>query len=420
MLENFKINASEIDKIKAFTNEEKIFRLKNLNCFNDTGFPNKKIEDWKFTDLKNIVSKNFSKLDFKLKKKFEPKIDFLKSFDHNYIVVVNGELSSSNFEFEQKGKVIVKNFINENFPDKQEHNPLICLNHALSDKGYFLEVEDNYKFKKILVIYNLYTSDLDENILNNKNKIQVGKNSELHTFEFTINKSKKNFFNNIHENVILKDSAIFKNISIQNEKSQGYFHKFSKNKLSTRSNYSSFIFPSGFKFNKLDLEFDLEGEYSECNLQAASFLDHNDHQEIKTKINHLAPNCKSYQRVKNVLDSESKGIYQGKVFVKDVAQKTDAYQLSKAILLSDNSEFDSKPELEIYADDVKCSHGSTSGSIDEDSIYYLMTRGLSRKESIKLLVNGFLNEVIDSIKSNSLKNFIHKKLEEQLYEPKKH
>ena len=149
-------------------------------------------------------------------------------------------------------------------------------------------------------------------------------------------------------------------------------------------------------------------------------MNHNDHQEIKTKINHLAPNCKSYQRVKNVLDAESKGVYQGKVFVKDIAQKTDAYQLSKAILLSDSSEFDSKPELEIYADDVKCSHGSTSGNIDEDSIYYLMTRGLSRKESIKLLVNGFLNEVIDSIKSNSLKNFIHKKLEDQLYEPKKH
>jgi len=420
MLENFKIDASEIDKIKIFTSEEKNFRLKNLSYFNDTGFPNKKIEDWKFTDLKNIVSKNFNKLDFKSKKKTEPKIDFLKSFDHNYLVVVNGELSSSNFEFEQEDKITVKNFINENFSGKKEHNPLICLNHALSDKGYFLKVADNYKFKKILVIYNLYTSDLDENILNNKNKIQVGKNSELHTFEFVINKSKKNFFNNVYENIILEDSAIFKSISIQNERSQGYFHKFSKNKLSSRSNFSSFIFPSGFKFNKLDLEFDLEGEHSECNVQAASFLSHNDHQEIKTKINHLAPNCKSYQKVKNVLDSESKGIYQGKVFVKDIAQKTDAYQLSKAILLSDNSEFDSKPELEIYADDVKCSHGSTSGNIDEDSIYYLMTRGLNRKESIKLLVNGFLNEVIDSIKSNSLKDFIQEKLEDQLYEPKKH
>ena len=88
---------------------------------------------------------------------------------------------------------------------------------------------------------------------------------------------------------------------------------------------------------------------------------------------------------KSFRSSDGKGIYQGKIFVKDIAQKTDAYQLSKAILLSDKSEFDSKPELEIYADDVKCSHGSTSGSIDENSIYYLMTRGLNREESIKLI-----------------------------------
>ena len=188
----------------------------------------------------------------------------------------------------------------------------------------------------------------------------------------------------------------------------------------SKSNFSSFIFPSGLKFNKLDLEFDLEGERSECSLQAASFLDQDDHQEIKTKINHFAPNCNSYQRVKNVLNSQSKGVYQGKIFVKDIAQKTDAYQLSKAILLSENSEFDAKPELEIYADDVKCSHGSTSGSLEEDSIYYLMTRGLSRQESVKLLVNGFLNEVTDAIKSTSLKKFILAKLKEQVYEHKKH
>ena len=97
-----------------------------------------------------------------------------------------------------------------------------------------------------------------------------------------------------------------------------------------------------------------------------------------------------------------------------MAQKTDAYQLSKAILLSEGSEFDSKPELEIYADDVKCSHGSTSGSLDKDSIHYLMTRGLSKKESTKLLINGFLNEVVDSIRSNTIKNFIKSKLDNQL------
>ena len=136
-----------------------------------------------------------------------------------------------------------------------------------------------------------------------------------------------------------------------------------------------------------------------------------EHQEIKTRINHLAPNCKSYQKIKNVLANDSVGVYQGKIFVKDIAQKTDAYQLSKAILLSERSEFDAKPELEIYADDVKCSHGSTSGNLDKDSIYYLMTRGLSQRESKRLLVNGFLNEIADSIKSNSIRNFIKTKLE---------
>ena len=132
-------------------------------------------------------------------------------------------------------------------------------------------------------------------------------------------------------------------------------------------------------------------------------------------MNHLAPSCKSYQKVKNVLSSDGKGVYQGKIYVKDIAQKTNAYQLSKALLLSDDSEFSSKPEFEIYADDVKCSHGATSGNVDEDSIYYLMTRGLSRKESVKLLIDGFLNEVVDMIKSNSIKKFVKSKLESQIH-----
>ena len=143
-------------------------------------------------------------------------------------------------------------------------------------------------------------------------------------------------------------------------------------------------------------------------------MSQNDHQEIKTRINHFSPNCKSYQKVKNVLSSDSKGVFQGKIFVKDVAQKTDAYQLSKAILLSEKSEFDSKPELEIYADDVKCSHGSTSGSIDENSVYYLMSRGLSKQEAVNLLVSGFLSEVVETIRNNTIKNFIQNRLERQL------
>ena len=131
-----------------------------------------------------------------------------------------------------------------------------------------------------------------------------------------------------------------------------------------------------------------------------------EHQEIKTRVNHLSPGCKSYQKVKNVLSNESKGVYQGKIFVKDVAQKTDAYQLSKAILLSERSEFDSKPELEIYADDVKCSHGSASGSLNENSIFYLMSRGLNYQQSKELLISGFLLDVVEKITDSEIKNLI--------------
>ena len=420
MIENFEINSKEIDKIKKISKEERDFRINNLNLFNKKGFPNKKQEDWKFSDLREIVRKNFKKLNVNKANSEVKKVSPIKDFDHNYIVVVNGKLNSSNFKFEEKNKISIKNFQNDNFLQENKDNPLICLNHALSEKGYHVEVEDNYKFKKALIIYNLFTKDLKDNILNSRNKIKIGKNSELHTIDLVINDSKYKFINNVYENIILENNAVYKSICIQNDKSEGYFHKFSKNKLSSKSKYSSFIFPSGLKFNKLDLEFNLEGKDSECIVQSASFLNKNDHQEIKTRMNHLAPSCKSYQKVKNVLSSDGQGVYQGKIYVKDIAQKTNAYQLSKALLLSDSSEFNSKPELEIYADDVKCSHGATSGSVDEDSIYYLMTRGLNRKEAVKLLIDGFLNEVVDMIKSNSVKKFVKRKLEEQIHKLDQH
>ena len=415
MIENFKINSKEIDKIKKISKQEKDFRIDNLNLFNKKGFPDKKQEDWKFSDLREIVYKNFKKLNVNKASSKVKKVNLIKDFEHNYITIVNGELKSSNFKFEEKNKIRIKNFKNDNFFQENKDNPLIYLNHALSINGYHVEIEDNYKFKKTIIIYNLFTKDLKDSILNSRNEIKVGKNSELHTIDFIVNESKYKFINNVYESIILENNAVYKNICIQNNKSEGYFHKFSKNKLSSKSKYSSFIFPSGSKFNKLDLEFNLEGKDSECILQSASFLNENDHQEIKTKMNHVAPSCKSYQKVKNVLGSDGKGVYQGKIYVKDIAQKTNAYQLSKALLLSDNSEFNSKPELEIYADDVKCSHGATSGSVDEDSIYYLMTRGLSRKESIKLLIDGFLNEVVNMIKSNSVKEFVKSKLQGQIH-----
>ena len=410
MIEKFEINSNQIDK-KSITIEEKNFREKNLEIFNSLGFPNKKLEDWKFSDFKDIINKNFDQLDTKKLTINTKKINLIKDFEHNYIVLVNGNLHSSNFDYEDKEKIKINLYKNE-LDYQISQNPLVCLNHALAESGYNLTIEKNYKFKKVLVIYNFFEKNLKNKIINNKNKITVKENSEVHLIEYTMNESK--FVNNVYENIILEKNSKLKNIYIQSKKSNGYFHKFLKNKLFYNSDYLSLIFSSGLKFNKLDIESDLIEENSKCSILSALFLDENEHQEIKTRINHLAPNCTSYQRVKKVLKSESKGVYQGKIFVKDIAQKTDAYQLSKALLLDDKAEFNSKPELEIYADDVKCSHGSSSGTIDQDSLHYLMTRGLNRNDSTKLLIKGFLNDVIEFIKSPTMKKFIESKLEKQI------
>ncbi len=415
MMENFKISLKEIDKINSINENNKNFRIKNLEFFNQKGFPSKKEEDWKFSDIREIFSKNFKKIDVNNIHPEENNFRLIKDFDHNYILLINGRLIRSDFKFEDKSKIKITGYKEENLPSEKSNNPLICLNHALSNEGYNLQVEKNYKFEKVLVIYNLFSENLSDKILNNKNKIVVNENSEIHTIEYTINKSKNKFFNNSYENIFLCENAKFKNISIQSGRSNGYFHKFLNGSLKSNSLYSSYIFSSGLKFNKHDIKIDLEGKNSDCEIKSALFLDKEDHQEIKTLINHLVPNCKSFQKIKTVLDSNAKGVYQGKIFVKDLAQKTNAYQLSKALLISENSEFDSKPELEIYADDVKCSHGSTSGNVDENSIHYLMTRGLTKKESTQLLINGFLKEIISDIKSETIKKFVENKLEFQIY-----
>ncbi len=415
MNENFKISPSEINKIKVLNQKDKNFRLENLKLFNQQGFPTRNQEDWKFSDINQIFSKNFKNLE-SLKNEIKLKsINFIKEFDHNHILMVNGKLENSEFKFEDKNKIKIKSYNDSNFSLNNEENSLINLNNALSNNGLFLEVADNYRFEKAIIIYNVFTDDLKDNLLNNKNKIILGKNSELHIVEYNINQSKNKFIYNTTENVILNENASLKTINLQANQNEGFFYKFSKGKMKSNSNYSSFIFSSGPKFNKIDAEFDLEGENCDCNIKSALFINKDKHQEIKTKINHLVPNCKSYQKIKSVVDAEGKGVYQGKIYVKDIAQKTNAYQLSKALLLSENSEFNSKPELEIYADDVKCSHGSTSGSVDENSIHYLMTRGLSKKQSVQLLVNGFLNEIIGDIKSNSVRKFIENKIEIQIH-----
>jgi Fe-S cluster assembly protein SufD len=404
----------KIENIKNLSIEEKNLRKKNLDLFYQNGFPNKKNEDWKFTDLNSILGKNFNNIINKDFTSEDKKLKIIEKFEHNFIFLIDGKLISKSFDYEDKNNIFVNSYDYKKEIKLVEKSPLTLLNNALATGGFSLEVSKNYKFKKPLVIYNYFSKHLKESIINSKNSITLNDESELTLINYTDDDSKNNFMTNTIDSVKIKKNASLKNIFINNSRCNGYFYRYIKSTLEKASSCDNYLLTTGLKFNKLDIEIDHNEENSSSSVFAALNLLGLEHQEIKTRINHYAPNCQSYQKIKNVLNDQSKGVYQGKIFVKNVAQKTDAYQLSKALILNNESEFDAKPELEIYADDVKCSHGSTSGSIDFDSIHYLKSRGIPEEEALKMLINGFLNEVLEKLKDIKLKNFLLEKLERQI------
>jgi len=404
----------KIEKIKNLSSEEKNLRKKNLDLFFQNGFPNKKNEDWKFSDLNSILGKNFNNIVNESFISEDKKLKKIEKFEHNFIYLLDGKLITNNFDYEDKNNISITeyNYKDEIKLDKQ--SSLTLLNNALATGGFTLEVSKNYKFIKPLVVYNYFSKNLKESIINNKNLINLNDESELTLINYVDDNSKDNFMTNTMDNIIIKHNASLKNIFINSSRCNGYFYRYIKTVLKKGSSCDNYLLPTGLKFNKLDIEIDHNEENSRSSIFSALNLLGLEHQEVKTRINHNAPNCQSYQKIKNVLNDQSKGVYQGKIFVKNIAQKTDAYQLSKALILNDKSEFNAKPELEIYADDVKCSHGSTSGNIDHDSIYYLKSRGIPENEAFKMLINGFLNEILETLNDNKIKFFLLEKLESQI------
>ena len=406
---NFKVN-----NIKGLSAQEKEFRNRELDLFSKIGFPNRREEAWKFTDLNTILSKNFANIKNDYISLKEKKFKLIKEFDHNYLFVLDGKLVSNEFKFEDKNKFLIKEYDYKKQISVSNQNSLNLLNNALATGGYYLEISKDYKFKKPLVVYNHFSESIKEQIISYKNSLILNENSELTIFNYTDTNSKNNFFVNSFDYLKLKKDSILKNIFINKERCNCYFHSYLKNDLEQNTNLDNYILSTGLKFNKIDIEINLNEEHAKSSIFSALSLGSEEHQEIKTSINHNFKNCQSYQKIKNVLNDQSTGVYQGKIFVKQEAQKTDAYQLSKALLLNDNAEFDAKPELEIYADDVKCSHGSTSGSIDVNSIHYLKSRGIPEKEAYQMIINGFLSEILEKLPEDNLKKFLIEKIGRQI------
>ena len=407
MEEQLKIDFEKLLENSNFSKKNVEIKRKSFNNFIEKGFPNKREESWKFSDLNQIISKNIKNLSFYNDLSKPNKIDqsiFIDGLEHNKLVFVNGRIEKIEFDYEEKNKIEILDDLVLEKPNNTK-NSLLFLNNAFVSKYFKLIVKKNYSLKKPLVIYNITNRDLVSKNINLKIDILLEENSSLKLVEFSNDKSITNFIN-INYNFDIQKNSILKNYKIDNNSNSNIKYYFNNINQGTNSVAEIFLLSSGSEFIKNEINCNLNGKYASVFVNGVLILDETKHHEIKTNINHLVENTKSYQLIKSVLEDESKAVYQGKIFVDSKAQKTDGYQLSKAILLNDNTEFNAKPELEIYADDVKCSHGSSSGSLNEDSIFYLMSRGLNYKEAKKLLINGFLLDVVEKITDSEIKNLI--------------
>ena len=407
MTEQLQTDFDKITKSLNISDKDTESKRKYLKKFIERGFPNRKQEDWKFLDINQIIKKNIGDLsffnDYSLSNKIDTSI-FINSLEHNKIIFINGKIEKIDFNYEDKNKIEISNETKKKDLFDSE-NSLIALNNAFTNKTFKILIKENYSLKKPVIIYHSTNEKIKSKSINLRLDFELERSSSLRLIDFFVDNADKNFMNILY-NFNLKKNSILKNYKIDKFKNDNLKYSFNNIEQETNSVSEIFILSAGSSYFKNEVNCNLKGEYSSAFVNGVFSLKENQQHEIRTTVNHLVENTKSYQLIKSVLGKLSKAAYQGKIFVNSKAQKTDGYQLSKAILLDETSEFNAKPELEIYADDVKCSHGSASGSLNEDSIFYLMSRGLNYQQSKELLINGFLLDVIEKITDSEIKDLI--------------
>jgi len=407
MEQKLKTDFDKFISTSNFSNQEIKLKKEALDNFLKNGFPSRKLENWKFSDINQIIQKNIGELAFYNDYSVENEINdhiFIKGIEHNKIVIVNGKVERLSFEYEEKDKINLSTLDNFN-QNSNDDNSLLSLNNSFSNKIHNILVKKNYSFKKPLIIYQITNEKVSNTNINFQLNFELEENSSIKIINLSDDNSEKNFINNLF-NFNLGKNSILKNYKIDKKSNTNIKYDYSSIIQKENSISETFIFSSGSHYIKNEVNCNLEGKYSSAFINGIHLLSKNKHHEIRTKTNHLYENTKSYQLIKSVINDSSKSVYQGKIYVDSKAQKTDGYQLSKALLLNEQAEFNAKPELEIYADDVKCSHGSASGSLDDNSIFYLMSRGLNQTTAKELLINGFLLDVVEKITDDEIKKLL--------------
>ncbi|WP_396174645.1 Fe-S cluster assembly protein SufD [Flavobacterium sp.] len=397
-------------------------RTSAIKNFENKGFPTKKEEAWKYTSLNSVLKNDFSvfpkrenSIEFKEVKEY-----FLHEVDTYKLVFVDGKFSSfmsstthegidvcllSSVLTKPKYKMILDTYFNQ-IASKDES--LTTLNTAFAQEGAYINIPKSKVADKPIEIIHFSTGVESALMVQPRNLIIVGENAHVQIIERHQSLNSNPVLTNSVTEIFAQKRAIVDYYKIQNDEQTANLidNTYISQKQESRVAVHTFSF--GGNITRNNLNFYHFGERIDSTLKGITIIGNKQHVDHYTLVNHATPNCESHQNYKTILGGSSTGVFNGKIFVEKEAQKTDAFQQNNNILLSDKATINAKPQLEIFADDVKCSHGCTIGQLDESAMFYMQQRGIPKKEAKALLLYAFSNEVIESIKIPELKQRITK------------
>ena len=414
---------NQIEQLKSTLSSE---RAEALSQFLAAGFPTKKDEEYKYTDLSEAVNKQYSlvpKQEFHITKEQLDQLH-LGEEHFDFIVFVNGKfqkalskISVENAEFLtlnnafSSNKDLIEKYFNQ---IKPKNTAFTALNDALYSDGFFLFVPKNTVIEKPIHLFYI-SENQDENVFyTTRNLLIVEEGVKVEVIESHHNFDETYTFTNSVTEIFVGKNAKADWHKLQNDSQTTYLvdSTFAKQERDSLATVNTFAF--GGKLVRNNLDFIHTGENINSFMNGITIIGNEQLVDHHTAVHHNEPNCESYQNYKGVFKDMAHGVFNGKVFVNKIAQKTNAYQQNNNILLSEGATIDTKPQLEIFADDVKCSHGCTVGQLNDEALFYLRARGISKKEAQALLLYAFANDAMENIDIEPLKLKVAKLLAEKL------
>ena len=389
--------------------------------FEKLGFPSKKLEAWKYTSLNAILKEDYSIFPDKEKtvNLADVKQYFIHDIDTYKIIFIDGKYSSflsetthdnidvclmSSALSKSKYKPVIENYFNK----IATKNGLNALNTAFCQEGAYIHIKKNKLAERPIQIIHFSTGKEPALFLQPRNLIVVDENAQVQIIERHQSLTENPTLTNSVTEIFAAKRAIIDLYKIQNDKHEASLIDNTFIDQHTESNVSVHTFSFGGKLTRNNLNFYQNGQNIESTLKGVTIIGQKQHVDHNTLVHHIQPNCQSHQDYKGIFSDNSVGVFNGKVIVEKEAQKTNAFQANNNLLVNDKAAINTKPQLEIFADDVKCSHGCTIGQLDENAMFYLRTRGIPTKEAKALLMYAFANNVLESVKIPQLKKRINK------------